>query len=274
MPYDLVIAYRIYPRISKVPPAYPHDKFKLSKLCLESLATALVGLKVKMYVLLDGCPAEYAQLFRTTCPAIDLELLELPTIGNKQTFKKQIEILSEQNDAEVVYFAEDDYFYIKPLKNMVDFVRRGKANFVTPYEHPVCYTTKHVIDNHLSLFEGQRYATVQHACLTFMTSKKTLLANQKFLRIFSDWFGSDFVVWGCITLGSRFFLYLRLLVHPRNYTLESLKVYGSMWYFAWYRFIINRKFKLYMPINTFATHMEQNFLSPGVDWSTVFNNKQ
>ena len=61
MPYDLVIAYRIYPTVSKVPPAYPTDKYKLSELCLKSFREATAGLRVKMHVILDNCPKEYEE---------------------------------------------------------------------------------------------------------------------------------------------------------------------------------------------------------------------
>ena len=41
----------------------------------------------------------------------DLELIHLPKAGNRATFGQQIKILSEQTDSELVYFAEDDYFF-------------------------------------------------------------------------------------------------------------------------------------------------------------------
>ena len=97
MPYDLVIAYRIYPGIAKVPPVYSHDKYKLSKLCLESLRQSLVGLRVKVYAILDNCPPDYEALFLSSFASEDLELIILSKEegGNKATFRKQIEILSK-----------------------------------------------------------------------------------------------------------------------------------------------------------------------------------
>ena len=46
---DLAIAYRIYPGISKIPPIYSDDKFKLSELCLRSFKQSLGGLRVKIW---------------------------------------------------------------------------------------------------------------------------------------------------------------------------------------------------------------------------------
>ena len=123
MKYDLVIAYRIYPKVSKDPAIFSEDKYKLAKFCLKSFKAALEDINFKMYALLDGCPDEYEDLFKEVFPEGNVEILRLNKIGNKQTFKKQIEILSTQNDSDVVYFAEDDYFYIKNIKNMIDLLK-------------------------------------------------------------------------------------------------------------------------------------------------------
>jgi hypothetical protein len=273
MNYDLVVVYRICPKISKIPAIHPTDKYELSRVCLESFKNAIKELRVKMYVVLDNCPKEYEELFKNNFTEEDLVLI--PTkLGNKGTFKKQIEILLNQDDSEIVYFAEDDYFYIKNIKKMVDFLKSGKADFVTPYEHPDCYVSDHVIKNKITIFENQRYVTVQHACLTFMTTKKNLLKYKKYLLIFSDWFGSDFVVWGCLTLGWNYFKYLKLIFNFKNFTVENFKVFGVLWFFAWHRFIFNRRSKLFMPVQTFATHMESDFLAPCVDWDYYFNDSQ
>ena len=274
MKYDLVVAYRIYPGVSKIPPAFPNDKLALSRFCLESFKKSLEGLNVKIYALLDKCPREYESLFLDYFKADDLEIIHLNGIGNKNTFKKQIEILSSQNDSEIVFFAEDDYFYIEKLKNMTEFIRSGEADFITPYEHPACYTDGHIISNNIKIFNNQRYVTVQHACLTFMTTKLKLIENKSIFLIYSNWFASDFVVWSCLTLGSTFFKYCKLIFSFKNINITNIKVYGSMLFFAWYRFLFNKKLKLYMPIPTVATHMESNFLSPCIDWNIYFKDKR
>lgn len=274
MKYDLVICYRICPKISKTPPVFADDKLKLSKLCLESFRESLSGLNFKIYALLDGCPEEYEDLFKKNFEQERLEIIHLDNLGNKKTFKKQIEILSNQKESEVIYFAEDDYFYIKNLKNMVDLINNNSVDFVTPYEHPACYTEDHVIRKKIITFEKQKYIASQHACLTFMTTKKNLLKNKRYFLIFSNWFGSDFVVWGCVTLGITYFKYIRLLFNLQKYNLENIKVFGSMLFFAVHRFIFNKKYKLFMPIQTIATHMENDNLSPGINWSQYINIKK
>jgi hypothetical protein len=269
MKYDLTITYRICPKMSKNPAGNFANKFEFSKFCLESFKKSLEDLNVKIYALLDNCPKEYEALFTNNFNKEDLEIIHT-NLGNKGTFKKQIEILLNQNDSEIVYFAEDDYFYIKDIKNMVDFIKSEKADFVTPYEHTGCYTDGHIIKNKETSFGNQKYITVQHACLTFMTTKKNLLANKRYLTIFSNWFGSDFTVWGCITLGTTYFKYIKLLLNYHNYTLVNFKVYGSMFLFAIHRFIFNKKYKLFMPVPSFATHMENDNLAPNIDWGQYF----
>jgi hypothetical protein len=270
MKYDLVITYRICPKLSKNPAGHFANKFELSKFCLLSMKKALEGLNYKIYALLDGCPKEYESLFTDNFNNDDLEIIHFDSLGNKKTWKKEVELLSIQNDSEIIYCAEDDYFYIENIKDMVDLIRSGKADFVTPYEHPGCYTDGHIINSEIIIFNNKRYMTVQHACFTFMTTKKTFLENRRYFLIFSDWFGSDFVTWGCITLGLNYFRYIKLLFNYKNYSIINLKVYGSMFLFAIHRFIFNKKYKLFMPIQSFATHMEKDQLAPGIDWGKYF----
>lgn len=275
MKYDLVIAYRICPKMSKKSPDYVGtDKLAFSRKCLESFKNSLEGLNYKIYALLDNCPKEYEDLFVNLFGRESLEILHLEDYGNKRTFKKQIDILSGQDDAEIVYFAEDDYFYVENIKKMVDLLKLKKADFVTPYEHVSCYIDDHVISNRVTLFEEKRFVSVQHACLTFMTTKQNLIDNKRYFNIYVDWFGSDFVVWGCITLGFSFFKYLKLIVEPKNFSLINMKVYGSMVLYALHRFLVNKKYVLVMPIISLATHVERDFMAPGFDWKKIFEDSK
>ncbi len=135
--YDLAIAYRIYPKISGRPPIFENDKYKLSDLCLKSLKNSLGSLKVKLYILLDNCPPKYEDLFKKYFKNEDLNLIRLKGIGNKGTFYLQLKILTEQNDAENVYLAEDDYCYLpNQFQKMVYLLRRDpEVDFITPYDH-------------------------------------------------------------------------------------------------------------------------------------------
>lgn len=108
--HDLAAVYRVYPKVSKPAIGLPFgdNKLQLTEMCLRSFCQSLGDLKVKIWVWLDGCPDEYAELFRRSFDANDLVLRPLPGTGNHATFKMQIKILLEQQDSEFVYFAEDE----------------------------------------------------------------------------------------------------------------------------------------------------------------------
>src|SRR5579864_984045 len=110
--YDLAVAYRVYPRVSGPALDLPFgdDKYSLSEVCLRSFKESLGNLRVKMWAILDGCPPEYEVMFRKYFDDSELVIVTLDSVGNLQTFATQIEMLLGQSDADLVYFAEDDYF--------------------------------------------------------------------------------------------------------------------------------------------------------------------
>src|SRR5215470_18923074 len=141
--YDVAVAYRIYPKVSKPAQSLPFgdDKLRQAEICLRSFRNSLGPLRAKVWAILDGCPGEYRALFERHFPSEDLFFVEVGGIGNQATYAKQLDILLSQCDAEVVYLAEDDYFYLPdqfPL--MLRFLLNGqRVDFVTPYDHPDCY---------------------------------------------------------------------------------------------------------------------------------------
>ena len=62
--YDITVAYRIYPEISKSPAIFSKDKDKLAEFCLKSFKNSLGSLKAKIFAILDKCPQEYEELFK------------------------------------------------------------------------------------------------------------------------------------------------------------------------------------------------------------------
>ena len=110
--YDLAVAYRIYPKISKEPFFDFNSKLELAELSLHSFREATNTLQIKIWALLDDCPPNYKELFLKYFPKGDLEFIILKGEGNRNTFHRQIEILCTQKDSDLVYFAEDDYLYM------------------------------------------------------------------------------------------------------------------------------------------------------------------
>lgn len=266
---DLAIAYRIYPRVSRETAAFPHDKLKLSELCLASFRRALGSLTVKVWVLLDDCPPEYEALFRAYFRPEELVLVPLEPSGNAATFEKQIEILLEQRDSELVYFAEDDYFYRDgALERMVSFIRsQPDADFVSPYDHLDYYELDlHRYPARIRAAEGQHWRTAGSTCLTFLTRKRVLRATERIFHSYARG-NSDAGLWFSLTRVSPW----RLLAMARGFFSRDLlfRVLGRAWYHGPVQTGLGPTRKLWVPIPGLATHMDALFLAPAVDWETA-----
>jgi len=272
--YDLAVAYRICPRISKNMAVYPEAKFNLSELCLKSFKKSLGSLKVKMSVLLDNCPDEYDALFLKYFNRKDLKLIKLNGIGNRATFGLQIETLANQNDAEFVYFAEDDYFFLPDqFAQMIEFAKRNPdAHFVTPYDHPDFYNR----DIHRHKYEIRTYAThhwraAASATLSFLTTKQTLEKTKNALNKYCNSMAPDYSVWLSITK-YNVFSPLRIMKY-----LFSNRVYFVMiaraWIYCWRQILFGRRWKLWVPMPAIATHMVKNLLAPCVNWKERFESE-
>ena len=110
-------------------------------------------------MLLDQCPAQYEALFLKCFNPGDLELIRLDGIGNQKTFQRQLDVLTSQNDADAVYFAEDDYFYRENMFGiMLDFLQTNPdVDFISPYDHPDYYS--------LQLHPRRQEIRPMHTCI-------------------------------------------------------------------------------------------------------------
>lgn len=269
--YDLAVAYRIYPKVSKPSQGLLHgdDKLKFSEVCLRSFKDSLGSLKVKVWAILDGCPPEYRDLFERYFAAPDIVFVVTDRIGNRSTFGKQIDTLLAQTDAEFVYFAEDDYLYVSerfPL--LLDFCRSGKdVDFVTPYDHPDYYHLElHGGPSWLRVFGGHHWRTGASTCLTFLTRKGTLLRYEAVFRSYVHG-NSDCALWLSLTKKRVFnpFAQLKYLVSGRPFW----KTPANAWFHASRQIILGRKVDLWIPVPGVATHWAEGQLSAGIDWPAV-----
>jgi hypothetical protein len=273
--YDLAVCYRIYPKVSShAPPIFKDDKFKLSKLCYESFKASLGNLKVKLWVLLDNCPSAYEEMFSSIWPAEDLVLMRYPGVGDASTFREQARILMEQNDAEIVYLAEDDYFYLPdefPLA--VRFIKENPdVDFVTAYDHPDIYTLAlHKIPYQTKTVEGKTWRTCMSTTHTFLTTRTTL---RKCGWVFLASYGKvspDLTKWMALTKKRIFnpFFFVR--------SVFTCPFWAASVYFAWRyclrQVLFGKKYNLWMPKPTIATHMVAGMESSGVDWKKIFADK-
>jgi hypothetical protein len=273
--YDLAVAYRIYPALSKPALGLPfsQDKYLLSEACLKSFKESLGSLRAKIWVLLDGCPLEYETLFRKHVDADDLVILGLNSVGNRATFAKQIDILLDQRDAGLVYFAEDDYFYLpNEFHKMVNFlVAHTNVHFVSPYDHLDCY----VLDLHrgpkwLRIHGSHHWRTAASTCLTFLTRKTTLAKYESVFRSYVEG-NDDCALWLSLTKHRVFnpITFVHYLLQGTFYW----KILVKAWLHGWRQILFGRKMKLWVPVPGIATHLDCKHLSPSVDWLALIQRK-
>ena len=270
--YDIAVAYRIYPKISKTSVIFKDDKFKLSEFCLRSFKVSLGSLKVKMYIILDGCPEEYEVLFKKYFDDQDIVFIKVDGIGNQNTFALQVQILLEQNDAGIVFFAEDDYYYQpNQIPEIVEFIRsNNEAHFVTPYDHLNIYTLDLHSNLHKITFSGTKHwRTVESTCLTFFTTKQILLKTKNVFLTYTRG-NTDVSVWMSLTKYN-----VRNPVKIFKYLITSrffaFCVFNA-WHYCGTQILFKRKWNLWGPLPSIATHMEESFLAPTMEKEKIFAN--
>jgi len=269
--YDLAVAYRICPKMSKTPPpVFADSKYNLSSLCLRSFKASLDGLKIKIWAILDNCPKEYEDLFTSLWDDEDLTLVRCPGVGDDATFGRQIEILEKQDDAEVVYLAEDDFFYLPGRFHlMLDLIRNhADVDFCSPYDHLDFYTDAfHLHPMRIKVEQGQVWKTQNGTVHTFMTRKSTLLETRS--TLFSHARGnSDAGLWLSLTK-YHVFNPFDLLTQPFICPFRGWSL-AAAWYYNWRQLLLGRRYSLWIPVPSLATHMAAAYLAPYVDWKQEF----
>jgi hypothetical protein len=265
--YDLAVAYRICPKVSRPAQSLPFadDKLRQAGLFLRSFRNSLGSLRVKVWAVLDGCPQEYHALFDRYFAAEDLVLLDLNGGGNRATFAKQMDILLAQRDAEFVYFAEDDYLYLPDqFQLMLRFLcDRQDVDFVTPHDCLDYYRYDFHHEPHLvTVFEGHHWRTAASTCLTFLTRTSTLARYERVFRTYSRQH-DDCPLW--LSLTKRLFNPLALI---RSFARREFywKIWVKAWLFCWPQILFGRTAKLWVPVPGIATHWCAGHFSAGFDW--------
>lgn len=268
MLYDLAVAYRVYPKVSR--PAldlpYGDDKYQLAEACFRSFQLSLASVRAKYWVLLDGCPDEYEEIFRRHIPPKDLVLLRLAGIGNRATFARQIEILLRQEDAPLVYFAEDDYFYLPgTFAGMVEFLTTsGDVDFLSPYDHLDCYTLDlHDKPKWIRAYGDRHWRTAASTCLTLLTKQKTLARCAATFRSYVRG-NDDCALWLSLTKQRVFnpAAFARYVVRRQFYW----KILAKAWLYCPGQILFGRRWRLWVPVPGIATHLDKDALSPTINW--------
>lgn len=267
--YDITIAYRIYPLISKVPAIYPEDKFKMSEICIKSFANAIKDLKAYIYVILDNCPKEYINLFQDNLKNHHLEFIEVGGIGNGNTFGLQLDLLSNSK-TDFVYFAEDDYFYLEnSITNLLDFTKNKKIDFATPYDHLDYYEHQlHKGDSNKITYKNVDYYERKTTTMTFLANRLKLKEHYDLFLTYkhNNW---DNSMWLAITTKNfiSFSEFLRLSL----FDMQMFKMYIKYFLHTPKKIFNNaNKSNLYCPHPGTATHLDNKFLSPKINWNEEF----
>jgi hypothetical protein len=266
--YDVAVCWRIYPGVSKDPLFYKDDKFKLAQLSFNSFISSSKGLNVKYFIILDGCAAEFEKIFTSQVNENDIELIRTKKIGNAATFKKQIDVLLSQTDAEFIYFAEDDYLYTPGgFKKMVESYEKGSIDFMTPYDHLDYYEHPLHRDERAgqpAQLNGHTWKPVLTTCLSFLTTKKILSET---LPVFESYGrgNTDASIW--ITLTRKYLFSSAVKFYFTNRLVFFVIKKAMKYNFG--RFMWGKRYTLSCPVPAVATHLEAEHISPGVDWKRV-----
>jgi hypothetical protein len=266
---DLAVCYRIYPGVSRDPVFGFKDKLALVRLNVETFREGLGDLKVKLWVLLDACPPAYTALLREILVGVPMELIALGGEGNGATFLRQVEILSAQTDADLVYFAEDDYLYLpRSLERAVNFMRHHpEVDFVTPYDHSDFYSKYvHRSDGREILEDDCHWRAVASTCLTFMARRAALAESAAVFKTYNR--NSDLGMWLALTKRNIWnpWSWIRSLRDGLFFTAS----YALAWRYAWRQILSGRRRALWAPRPGLITHMEISGLAPGVNWQEIF----
>jgi hypothetical protein len=270
--YDLAVAYRISSHLANgtnKSPIFPNDKRLLTELCLESFKRSLGDLKVKMYVLMDA-PLSWDKMFQKLWNPEDLVIINTGTLGNRGSLYKQAAILYAQTDANLVYFAEDDYFFLPyAMQDAVDFIKTTHTvDFVSLYHHPDCDRLKFQrIGSTPRRSRGRNWFTTTATTHSFLTRKSVLEKTIWVWRGSHPKLWSDLADWLSVTKAGVF--------NPFNFT--GNKFLFTSWLIAWFwnwRYILfSRKMRLVVPEYSLATHMASGLegigLGPSV-WMARF----
>jgi hypothetical protein len=268
--YDLTVAYRIYPNVSKSPFVHKSNKLKLAETGIRTLKDSLGKLRARIFFILDNCPDEYEMMILNHFDPADVEFIKPKGVGNFATFSLQMDILLKQTYSDIVFFAEDDYVYqslmlVHAIKLLME---NPLVDFVTPYDSLDSYTfpihTRHKYE--IIIFDGLHWRTSASSCLTFLTKKNVLQNTERVLRSYSTgaW---DTSMWFSLTKYNVFSLPSIISYAINDFFL--FKAVALSWKKLWFQILFGRKYKLWQPIPSIGTHMEEKFLAPNVDWIAV-----
>lgn len=262
--YDLTIAHRVCPVLAKVAVGYDNKRDMVVD-AVRSMAKALSKIRVRFIVILDGCP-HYRGIFedafenRKDDLGFSLEMVDTPSIGNKATWRKQVELLAAA-DTDIVYFSEDDYLYSdSAFVAMLDYIAQPGVDAVTPLDHPGYYNGGDPLPFRpiVRVSKSCHWAEVGLTCLTFMVQKRWLISQKKVFAHYSQT-GEEGTMWSALTK-IRIYNPIRLIVTAVKFIFgQELRASFLLPLCTWKQFglrvLLIPRIHLWCPIPTLAAHV-------------------
>lgn len=188
--HAVIVFYRIYPQPNQKSPIFKDDKFRLTQICLDSFTTAFKSIKPYVVFLLDSCPPSYHQLIQSQ--TLDHEIVLLNRAGRLYSFLAQLELAQQLPSDTLVYFAEDDYYYLPDAgPELIQALNHyDSVSLLTP----LTQNRLVIINNQVSTSQRhwQRYRAT---CMTFGTHAN-LVKNQ--LKLFTRHGSWDHPLWSTL----------------------------------------------------------------------------
>jgi hypothetical protein len=172
------------------------------------------------------------------------EVLELPGIGNSGSYRRALDeaLTRDWPDTDLVYLAEDDYLYLPgALRTLAEASKEiPAAAYFSLYDHPDRYRRDDDADRgrgRIFLGGGRHWRTVESTCLTYGVRPAALRGDAWIHR------------W-----------------KTRGPIPLDRDIWRAVQGLGRYRFKFPRRL-LVSPIPALATHLEREYLSPGIDWA-------
>lgn len=236
------LIYRLYPvEQHKRRPPY-HSKIRSLRSAAQSLVLA-GGERLHLLVDSDALPEEYAAVI----PArLDVTIELLGGLGNVGSYRRQMELARSFPPDDLVYLSEDDYLYRPEAFSalVAAAAELPHVDYFSLYDHPDRYTR----DDDARLRGGkqlwvagsQHWRWVESACMTYGARVHTLLADAALHDRFATRgdYPDDRLMW------------------------RRLQGVGPGKWGAPRR-------RLASAVPSLATHMDEEFLAPVIDWRAV-----
>lgn len=263
--YDVAIALRVYPGISKQPIGNFRSKLEMFQVNLHSLLLALENTRAFFYLILDGCDQRFEDFARSRIGEANIEIDRRNGIGNEKTFLLQIEWLLKQTYSEFLFFAEDDYVYQPGTFGPMLKLLESEADFISPHNHGDYYRSKlqKILGTRLLFSENRQWHLPASTCLTFLTRRGVLKETRAVFETYER--------------GNLDFTLFTVLTRPEVFRFPSFRLIGDYFFFrcflkAWWmcpmQLIFGRSYRLAVPLEAAGTHLQYDETGPGMDWNS------